>query len=110
MDERSRRRGSRPPRPPGYLDDDAREIWRRVAAELWDAGTFREATRDLLARHSEVAALAARVGEQICGGKVLVKGRREGELVASPLWRIYRDAVGLQLALARELGLTRSVL
>ncbi len=77
-------------------------MWRRIARELCASGALTPLTRDLVARYCELEVVIERAYGYIDQG-LLVPGRRE-RLVANPAWRIYRDAVEQQRALARELG------
>lgn len=97
-------RGPRPPRPPGHLSPEAREHWRRLVPELVRQGIITALSRDLVARYCEVLVMAQRAVRWVDRSESVVEGRRE-RVVSNPAWRVYRDIVDLQLALARELGL-----
>ncbi len=93
------------PRPPAFLDREARAEWARVIKELERLKIVSMLDRAILSAYCSawstmVAALKAIDGP-------LVAGRRgSGEVVKHPALQVYRDSAHLMLLFARELGLT----
>jgi P27 family predicted phage terminase small subunit len=96
----------RSPRPPGWLGEDAREVWAEFAPALRARGEVSPVDKELLAILCDSVVLLRASREYLNAGVLIRRGN--GELVINPSWRAYRDAAGLIRSYANELGITRS--
>ena len=91
---------------PFELSEDAREVWRRLAPDLEQAGVLTSWDLDVFAEYCELVVIVREARRKLGYGLLLV-GRRD-PVVTNPVWRVYRDALALLRSLAQELGLTPS--
>ena len=94
------------PEPPCELSTEATEVWNRLAPSMHAEGVLTRWDVDVLASYCDVTALLRAV-RQLLSGALVVRGRRD-HLVTNPAFRVYRDLLDRQRALAQELGFTPS--
>jgi P27 family predicted phage terminase small subunit len=102
------------PDPPDYLNDDAKDEWKRVAAELYHSGVLTKIDHTTLAAYCQcfgrwmqaergIRAMAA--DNELHG---LIHRTTKGEVVQNPLVRTARHAAADMMRYATEFGLTPS--
>lgn len=96
-----------PPAPPPHLDEVAAEVWCRLVPELHACGVLTPWDLHLFSRFCELESIAREAWSALREYGTVVEGRRD-KVVTSPFWRVYRDAIDRQRALAHEFGLTPS--
>jgi P27 family predicted phage terminase small subunit len=108
--ERAGRRDPAPPAPrpgrpecPGYLDDDAKEEWSRIASELEAIALLTLDSRALLTLYCNAFSRWMRAR----GETLDVVGSTDlGSLKANPAVAVEKDAEAMMLRILAELGLT----
>jgi len=93
---------SRCPRPPSWLSEEAKVIWRGRAPDLYRIGALDNLAADVFALYCEMLAKAVRASHLV-SDTLLARGRRDA-VVTNPAWRIFRDATFAVRGLAHDLG------
>lgn len=94
------------PKPPPYLDKLARGIFKRLAAELTDAGTFIRADAGILGEYAQAESDIIDLQEKIREQGNLIPGRHEGDMIVNPLHRLLREARDRKRKSGDRLGLS----
>jgi P27 family predicted phage terminase small subunit len=94
------------PEPPHELSPQALEVWIRLAPDLHAQGVLTAWDVDVFASYCDVTARLSAARLTLDAG-LLTRGRRDA-VVTNPAFRIYRDLIDRQRALAQEFGLTPS--
>ena len=98
---------SRPPVMPKGLSPAVRAVWRHVLQEMPE-GVIVHADRDALRCYCEAVVRYNQYAQDLADTGALVRGARNGDIIASPLNRLMREERNAVKEWARELGLTPS--
>lgn len=92
---------------PAWLSDEAKVVWRSIAADMHRKGVLTEWDREAFAVFCESVIHHRKACELVDGSAILVKGA-QGNLVKNPALQIIRDTSQTIRAFAQEFGLTPS--
>lgn len=92
-------------RPPVELDDDAAEVWSRLAPDLIAKRVLTAWDTEAFAAYCLAVAAHRSAWRELQSGGLVVRGQRGGE-VKSPYWQVWRDSLDAMIRLGARFGLT----
>ena len=95
------------PKCPAWLSKEAKQVWKRTAAQLDAMSLLYAADQDILLSYAVAVVTYKQATQLVDQQGVLIEGRRDGQ-VTNPAVRVQRDQATLIRMLASELGLTPS--
>lgn len=97
----------RKPYCPGWLDEDARKEWRRIAGPLHEAGLLKWVDQAALAGYCQAYARWKAAEETVAKSGLLIKTTK-GNVIQNPAVGIANTALRDMLRIAKEFGMTPS--